>query len=123
MRRAAFLQWIGLFVAPLAWIGQHLIGQGISQVSCSKANTTWGVSNTEWQIVLLVVAGLLILLSEGAAIAAFRATRSQGDHDSPPPIGRIQLISVASMCTNVLFLVIVVLDGTASIVDIACRQS
>jgi len=123
MRRAAVLQWIGLLVAPLTWIAQHAIGQGISQVSCSEANTTWGVSNTEWQIALLVVAGLLILLSEGAAIAAYRATRTQGGYDSPPPLGRIQLISIASMCTNVLFLVIVLLDGVASIVDIACRQS
>jgi hypothetical protein len=123
MRRAAVLQWLGLFVAPLAWIGQHMIGQGISQVSCSEANTTWGVSNAEWQIVLLVVAGLLILLSEGAAIVAFLATRTAGDYESAPPVGRIQLVSIASMCTNFLFLVIVVLDGTASLVDIACRQS
>ena len=122
MRRASVLQWIGLFVAPLAWIAQHLIGQGISQVTCSAANTTWGVSNTEWQIALIVIAGSLILLSEGAAVAAFLGTR-RGDYESPPPLGRIQLMSVASMCTNLIFLVIVVLDGTASLVDIACRQS
>lgn len=122
MRRASVLQWIGLFVAPFTWIAQHAIGQGISQVSCSEANTTWGVSNDEWQIVLIVVSGLLILVSEGAAIAAFRSTR-EGDHESPPPLGRIQLISVATMCTNFLFLVIVLLDGVASLVDIACRQS
>lgn len=122
MRRAFLLQWIGLFVAPAAWFGQHVIGQGIAQASCSEANTIWGVSNTEWQIVLLVVSGLLILLSEAAAIASFRTTLPSS-YESPPPLGRVQLVSVASMCTNFLFLVIVVLDGTASLVDIACRQS
>jgi len=122
MSRASTLQWVGLFVAPFAWLAQHLIGQAASQASCSRANTVWGMSNTAWQIGLLVGAGSLILLSEAAAIVAFRRTR-EGDHDSPPPLGRIQLIAVASMTTNLLFLVIVLLDGVASIVDIACRQS
>jgi hypothetical protein len=122
MRRAAVLQWIGLFVAPAAWFAQHAIGQAISQVRCSEANTTWGVSNTAWQIGLLIGAGLLILVSEGAAVTAYLGTR-EGGHESPPPLGRIQLISVAAMTTNLIFLVIVVLDGIASIVDVACRQS
>lgn len=122
MSRASTLQWIGLFVAPFAWLGQHLIGQAASQASCSAANTVWGLSNTTWQITLLVVAGALILLSEAAAVIAFLQTR-ESDYESPPPVGRIQLISVASMCTNFLFLVIVLLDGVASIVDVACRQS
>lgn len=122
MRRASTLQWIGLFVAPFAWLAQHLIGQAASQASCSTANTVWGLSNTAWQVGLLVGAGLLILVSEAAAVVAFLHTR-EGDHDSPPPLGRIQLVSVASMTTNLLFLVIVLLDGIASIVDIACRQS
>lgn len=122
MSRASTLQWIGLFVAPFAWLGQHLIGQAASQASCSAANTVWGLSNTAWQITLLVVAGALILLSEAAAVVAFLQTR-ESDYESPPPVGRIQLISVASMCTNFLFLVIVLLDGVASIVDVACRQS
>jgi hypothetical protein len=116
------LQWLGLFVAPLTWFGQHLLGQAISQASCSTANTTWGVSNDAWQIGLLIGASLLILLSEGAAVAAFRSTR-EGDHDSAPPLGRIQLIAVAAMATNLIYLVIVLLDGVASIIDIACRQS
>ena len=122
MRRASVLASLGLFVAPFAWLGQHLVGQAASTASCSPANGTWGMSNTAWQIGLLVGAGVLILLAEAAAVAAYRSTRS-GDYESAPPLGRIQLVSVASMCTNLLFLVIVLLDGIASIVDIACRQS
>ncbi|MGH2935533.1 MAG: hypothetical protein ACRDL2_13610 [Gaiellaceae bacterium] len=122
MRRVAALQWIGLFVAPTAWWGQHLIGQAIAQAQCSVANTTWHVSNREWQVGLLTGAGLLILASEAAAVAAYRETR-EADHESPPPLGRIQLISIAAMTANVLFLVIVLLDGIASIIDTACRQS
>lgn len=122
MRRVEVLQWIGLFVAPAAWFAQHVIGQAASQASCSTANRTWGMSNTEWQIGLLIGAGLLILASEAAAVIAFRGSRS-GDHESPPPLGRIQLVSVASMSTNLIFLVIILLGGIASIVGVPCRGS
>jgi hypothetical protein len=121
-RGVEVLQWLGFFVAPAAWISEHLIGQGVGQVACSNANATWGLSNADWQIVLIVVAGSLILLSLGAAIACYLATKS-ASYEDPAPAGRVQLFSIAAMTTNVLLLVIVVLDGTASLVDIACRGS
>lgn len=120
--RALFLfQWIGFFVAPGAWFAQHLVGQAISQASCSTANTSWGVSNHAWQIGLLAGACALILLSEAAAVAIFRGTRSSS-YESPPPEGRIQLIAIAAMTTNLIYFVIVLLDGIASIVAVGCRQ-
>ncbi|MEN3340671.1 MAG: hypothetical protein V7644_75 [Actinomycetota bacterium] len=122
IQKLAVLQWVGIFVAPLAWVGQHMVGQAIAQVSCSVANARWGVSNDAWQIGLLVGACLLILASEGAAIAVYRGTR-EGDYQSPPPVGRLQLFAVAAMTTNFLLFVIVLLDGIAGVVDPACRQS
>jgi hypothetical protein len=116
------LPWVGLFVAPAAWFGQHAVGQAIAQASCSAANVSWGVSNRTWQIVLLVVASVLILAAEAAAVAAFRETQSSSYEDAPP-VGRVQLVAVAAMTTNLIYLVIVLLDGIASIVDISCRQS
>jgi hypothetical protein len=116
------LQWVGFFVAPAAWFGQHLVGQAIGQASCSAANASWGVSNRAWQIALLAGACTLILLSEAAAVAVFRGTRT-ASYESPPPEGRIQLIAIAAMATNLIYLVIVLLDGIVSIVDVACRQS
>jgi len=120
-RAIQLFQFAGFFVAPAAWFAQHLIGQAISQASCSTADAAWGVSNHAWQIALLAVACTLILLSEAAAVAAFRSTSSS--YQSPPPEGRIRLIAIAAMTTNLIYLVIVLLDGVASIVDIACRQS
>ena len=121
-RRVAILQWLGLLVAPWAWFLQHLLGQAVAQASCTEANTTWGISNDAWQIGLLIGAGTLILLSEGAAVVAFRSTR-RDSYESPPPLGRVQLIAIGAMTTNLIYLVIVLLDGIASIVEIACRQS
>jgi hypothetical protein len=122
LRRVAVLQWLGLFVAPAAWFGQHLIGQAVSQASCARVNTAWGISNVTWQIVLIVVAGSLILLSEAAAVAAFLGTR-EASYEEPPPIGRMQLVAIAAMATNLLYLVIVLLDGVASVVHAGCVQS
>jgi hypothetical protein len=116
------LPWIGLFVAPGAWFGQHLVGQAIAQASCSAANLSWGVSNRAWQVVLLIAASVLILAAEAASVAAYRDTQ-RVSYQSPPPPGRVQLIAIAAMTTNLIYLVIVLLDGIASIVDISCRQS
>ncbi len=115
------LPWMGLFVAPAAWFGQHAVGQAIAQASCSAANLSWGISNRTWQVVLLVGASVLILAAEAAAVVAFRATEPLS-YQSPPPAGRARLIAIAAMTTNLIYLVIVLLDGIASIVDIQCRQ-
>ena len=122
VRRAAVLQWLGVFVAPAAWMVQHGVGQGIAQVSCSRANADWSVSNDAWQIVLTAVTEVLILASLAAAVLAYRGTK-QSSYHSPPPVGRVQFFSIAAMAANVIFFMIVLLDGIASIVDVACRQS
>jgi hypothetical protein len=115
------LAWIGLFVAPAAWFGQHLVGQAIAQASCSAVNASWGVSNRTWQVVLLAVSAALILAAEGAAVASFRRTEPASYEDAPP-IGRVRLIAIAAMTTNLLYFVIVLLDGVTSIVDVSCRH-
>ena len=122
LRRVAVLQWLGLFVAPAAWISQHAIGQAVSNASCARVNEAWGISNDAWQIVLMIVAGGLILLSEAAAVAAFLGTREESYEDAPP-LGRMQLIAIAAMATNLIYLVIILLDGIASVVNSGCVQS
>lgn len=120
-RAITVFQWVGFFVAPTAWFGQHLVGQAIAQAGCSVANVSWGVSDRTWQIALLAGACTLILLSEAAAVAAFRGTRA--NYEDPPPEGRIRLIAIAAVTTNLIYLVIVLLDGIVSIVETGCRQS
>jgi len=121
-RKLVVLQWMGVLVAPFAWFAQHAIGQAIGQARCSVANETWGLSNDLWQLGLMVGAGLLIVVSELAAVATYRATRA-ASYESPPPAGRFQMFAIAAMATNLLFLVIVLLDGTTSILSTVCRQS
>ncbi len=121
-RTLAWLQWLGLLVAPAAWFAQHAVGQAAAQISCSAANTSWHISNDAWQIGMLVGAIVLIVGSTAAAVVLFFATRPR-EYEDPPPVGRLQLFAIAAMTTNVLLLVIVLLDGIASVVDKACVQS
>ena len=122
LQKLAVLQWVGVLVAPFAWFGEFLVAQAIGQVSCSTANVRWDVSNDAWQITLMVGAGLLILVSEAAAVAVYRGTR-ESSYLSPPPVGRLRLIAVAAMATNLISLAIVLLGGIASVVDVGCTGS
>jgi hypothetical protein len=122
LRTLSLLQWFGLFGAAGVWIAQHGIGQGAADASCSVAGRHWGVSNDAYQIGLMVAAGIVVLAAEAAAVLVFRATRD-ASYESAPPVGRIRMVAVATMTTNLIFLVIILLDGIASIVDVACRGS
>jgi hypothetical protein len=120
LRKLSLLQWFGLFAAAGIWLAQHGIGQGMAEARCSAAGG--GISNDAVQIVLMILAGVVILAADAASVVVFRAT-SDASYHSPPPVGRMRMIAIATMSTNLIFLVIILLDGIASILDVACRNS
>jgi hypothetical protein len=132
MRRLAIAQWIGVVVAPSAWALQHVVGYGIAQARCSVGGEHWGISNTVWELALLACVGLLVVISEAAAVAVFLATREANYGDGPPgdgrwngalPQTRLHFFATAAMVANVLFLAIVLMDGLASALEKACVGS
>jgi hypothetical protein len=132
VRRLAIAQWIGVVVAPLAWALQHVVGYGIAQARCSVGGEHWGISNTVWELALLACVGLLVVISEAAAVAVFLATREANYGDVPPgdgrwngalPQTRLHFFATAAMVANVLFLAIVLMDGLASALEKACVGS
>lgn len=126
------VQWIGVVVAPLAWTGQHVVGYGVGEARCSLAGVKWGIGYDTWQLAILVAAGLLILISEAAAVTVFLATRETNYGDGPPddgrwggvvPYSRLHFFATAAMVANVLFLAAILMDGFASVFDSLCVQS
>ncbi|HEU5244546.1 MAG TPA: hypothetical protein VFU33_09105, partial [Gaiellaceae bacterium] len=127
----AFVQWIGVVVAPLAWTGQHVVGYGVGQARC-EVGANWGIAYNTWQLAILVAAGLLVVVSEAAAVTVFLATRETNYGDGPPgegrwggavPYSRLHFFATTAMVANVLFLTVILLDGLGSVFTTLCAQS
>jgi hypothetical protein len=131
-RKLSVLQWVGVVVAPLAWTGQHVVGYGVGQATCSVGGMSWGVGFDTWQLAIMACAGLLILASEAAAVTVFVATRETNYGDGPPgagrwggavPYSRLHFFATAAMVANVLFLTAILLSGLGSVFSTLCAQS
>jgi len=121
VRRLAALQWVGLLGGAAVWAAQHAIGFGVTQAECGASGRHWGIDNTAWQATTTAVSGALILVALAAAVTVFIRTRGAGYEDSPPE-GRIRFFAITAMPVDLILLVIVLLDGTASMIDTLCRQ-
>lgn len=131
LRQLGILQWFGAIASPVAWYSQHLFGYGTGLAVC-HAGSGWGVNFDVYQLTAMSVAGLFEVLSWVCAFVVFRHTRGADYGDGPPedkrwgtelPYGRLHFFAAAGMVANVLFLTVLLLDGTASVVDTFCRQS
>ena len=117
LRTLAVLSWIGLFAGALVWAGQHVVGFGITHAKCGGAD--FGISNDVWQGALLAASVAAIALAEAAAVAAFVGTNDTS-YEAEPPASRIRFFAIAAIPANAIFLMIVLLDGLASIFDRVC---
>ena len=132
LRRLGAVQWIGVMVAPLVWAAQHVVGYGVGEARCEVGGMHWGIAYDTWQLAILAAAGLLILVSEAAAVTVFVATREANYGDGPPgdgrwggavPYSRLHFFATAAMVANVLFFTVVFLDGLGSVFTSLCAQS
>jgi hypothetical protein len=132
LRALSVLQWVGVLAPALVWFAQHIVGFGVGQAECSSGGLHWGIDNRTWQVAMLVVAALVCVVGEVAAVLVFLRTRGTNFGDGPaedgrwqgqPPYSRLHFFAAAAMVANVLFLVIVLLDGTAAAIEPLCRQS
>jgi hypothetical protein len=123
MRTLAVLQWVGLLAGAAVWAAQHLVGYGIAQAECgTPGGGRFGISNDLWQASLMGAAAALIAGAGAAAVAVLVGTRER-TYEEPPPDGRIRFLAVAAVAANAIFLMIVLLDGFASIFNATCRQA
>ena len=122
LRRLAFLQWFGFLAGGTSWFVVLLAGIGTSVAACNPAGSRWGVPHDTLQAALLGFGGGVVLAAEAAAVAVFRATRNVREQD-PPPHGRLHFFAIGAMVGNLVFLVIILLSGIATIVDRACHQA
>jgi hypothetical protein len=120
--RPELLQWVGLFGAAIGWTAQHITGFGETVAQCGAGGSLWHLDRTAWQVTLIVVAELLILTAEAAAITVL--VRTWGvEEDDAPPAGRQHFFAMAAATGNVLFFVMVLLSGIGTLVTAPCHQA
>lgn len=132
LRQLGILQWTGTILAPAIWFSQHLFGYGVGQAVCSAGGARWGVNFGVYQLTAMAVTGVVEIATWACALLVFLHTRGADWGDGPPeegrwggqePYGRLHFFAVAGMVANVLFLTMALLDATAAVVDVFCRQS
>lgn len=132
LRQLSALQMAATLVGPLVWYSQHLVGYGVGQAVCRSGGMNWGVNFDLWQMLMMAVGGFLEVGGTLVALLLFLHFKGADWGDGPPeegrwgaqePYGRIYFFACAGLVANVLFLTMMLLDGTASIVDVICRQS
>ena len=131
-RMLSVLQWFGILAVALTWAAQHVVGYGAAEARCSIAGMHWGIGLHAWDAAMLGCAAAVALGAEAAALTVFRRTRrgdfgdgplERPDSEAEARLGRLHFVSAAALVTNLLFLTIVVLDTSASLLDTLCRQS
>jgi len=123
LRRFETMQWLGLLLGAVIFGAQLVVGFGITQAECGvSGGGRFGIDNDVWQSVLLGISTALVLAAEASAVAVFLGTR-RTTYEDPPPDGRVRFLAIAAMAANVIFLIIIVLSGLASILGAVCRQA
>ena len=117
--RLELLQWYALFGGALAWTGSHVLGYFVAVGGCDVAVAHWDLNIVLWESLLMILALAGVLAAEAAAFAVYRATVSV-DKDAPGPEGRMHFFALAALLGNLLFFVLVVLDGVGVLFHSNC---
>jgi hypothetical protein len=120
LRRLEILQWLGLLLGGIVWFAYHLAGYSLTEASCDSVR--WNIHHDLWQVVGMVVAAAFVLAAQAASIAIIRGTRDTS-YDGAPPEGRLRFSAIAASAANVIFLMVILLDGLSAVLNVACRQA
>jgi hypothetical protein len=125
------LVWFGVAGGAFAWAAVHVAGYGFSLRRCIPTRTGVPLGLHPWQIAIAAGGALVAIASIGVSVWLFLQTFRVGDaagmerrgDGSPPPVGRIQFLSMVGVTVNILALAIIVLDGVGAPLLTACQQS
>ena len=127
----AVLVWFGVAGGAFAWAAVHVAGYEASLSRCIPTGTGSVEPLGAWQIAIAACGAVIVLASIGVCVWMFLHTFRVGDvagmerrgDGSPPPVGRIQFLSMVGLTVNLLALAIIVLDGVGAPLLTACQQS
>lgn len=118
--------WLGLMLAPFAWLGGELLGYYITARGCDP---TGGVPLPHTShpapavLVIEIVAALLAAFGLFIAVGSLRKIRLDGDAEGPAPLGRMHFMAFTGAIASGMFLIGIVWFGFPAIVVNACNQA
>jgi len=122
IRRLSQLQWLGILAGGIVWFVEFLAATGESQAQCNPGSGRWGLPHDAIELALMIFGALVVGGALAASLIVYRETSDDDDQDAPPE-GRIHFFATAALAGNVIFLVIILLTGIATIVDRTCHQA
>jgi hypothetical protein len=120
LRRLAVLQWLGLLLGGTVWFTYHIAGYSLTEAACDSAG--WNIHHDLWQTIGMVVAAAFVLGAQAAAVAVIRGTR-ETSYEGEPPAARMRFAAIAAPVANVIFLMVILLDGLSAVLNVACTQA
>jgi hypothetical protein len=119
------LVWFGVLGGPVAWAAQFLFAMQFGLARCESPNARFQFPVHTISAVLGGVGVLVAVLAEVAAIAVFRATRSDQHTQTAAEItsGRLRFLAAVGMTVNPLTMTISAMVAVGVPLLGLCRQS
>lgn len=122
--------WVGMLMAPAAWVVAGLAGYLLVSRSCEPGSNGLGLSGfREPATVLVYVAGVMLLLSIAGLLAAESSRRAgaavhlEGESAHRHAGGMTRFLAVAGIFTSALMVGGIVLFGVPAFLLQACVQA
>jgi hypothetical protein len=118
--------WLGLLLAPLAWVGGELLGYYVTARACdAPGGVPFPHTSHPGAAVLTIeiVAAIVAAIGLTIAMRSWRETRSDAGGPKPAAVGRARFMAFTGSITSALFLMGIVWFGFPAIVVNACNQA
>jgi hypothetical protein len=119
-RIGPWLLWFAVLGGAVAWSVHLVVGWGMVETACAAdARTLLGIPLRAWVVVATVVPGLVAVAATAVSVVLWR--RLAGTEESGSrSLARTRLMVLIGLVSNVLHVMIFLLDGVAVAVFSAC---
>jgi hypothetical protein len=124
--RDSVLVWFGLLGAPFAWVGQFLVGLGMTEAACGDDGMHRSLAVNGVTAAATALGAVITVLAVLTALKVRRdmsPVRGVGGAEEPPPRGRVYFLATLGVVIAPVFLFMMLMSGIGAIALPECHQS